>query len=168
MLNKSNQILDREAILSKIKRIAFQILENNYQEDNLYIIGIQGGGAILAKKISEELKSISDLKPIYLTVDIDKTSPANSKVLLDRNIEIAENSVVLIADDVLNSGKTIFYALRSLLDLNIRKIETAFLVNRAHRSFPIAANYTGIEIATTIQEHINFNWSEEGFGVYLE
>jgi pyrimidine operon attenuation protein/uracil phosphoribosyltransferase len=168
MLNKSNQILDREAILSKIKRIAFQILENNYQEENLYIIGIQGGGAILAKKISEELKSISDLKPIYLTVDIDKSSPANSKVLLNADIKIAENSVILIVDDVLNSGKTIFYTLRSLLDLNLKKIETAFLVNRAHRSFPIAANYTGIEIATTIQEHINFNWSEEGFGVYLE
>ncbi|MGJ3236280.1 phosphoribosyltransferase family protein [Marivirga sp.] len=168
MLNKSNQILDREAILSKIKRIAFQILENNYQEENLYIIGIQGGGAILAKKISEELKSISDLKPIYLTVDIDKSSPANSKVLLNVDVKIAENSVILIVDDVLNSGKTIFYTLRSLLDLNLKKIETAFLVNRAHRSFPIAANYTGIEIATTIQEHINFNWSEEGFGVYLE
>jgi pyrimidine operon attenuation protein/uracil phosphoribosyltransferase len=168
MPNQRNQILDREAILSKIKRIAFQILENNYQEENLYIIGIQGGGAILAKKISEELKSISDLNPIFLSVDIDKSSPSDSKVLLSGDVNVSENSVVLIVDDVLNSGKTIFYALRSLLDLNLRKIETAFLVNRAHRSFPIAANYTGIEIATTIQEHINFNWSEEGFGVYLE
>ncbi|WKV11506.1 phosphoribosyltransferase family protein [Marivirga harenae] len=168
MPNQRNQILDREAIQSKIKRIAFQILENNYQEEKLYIIGIEGGGAILAKKISQELESISQLKPIFLSVNIDKSSPSDSKVVLSEDVEIAKNAVVLLVDDVLNSGKTIFYTLRSLLDLNLSKIETAFLVNRAHRSFPIAANYTGIEIATTIQEHINFNWSEEGFGVYLE
>ncbi|WP_375577679.1 phosphoribosyltransferase family protein [Marivirga tractuosa] len=168
MLNRSNQILDREAIQSKIKRIAFQILENNYQEENLYILGINGGGAILAKKISEELKLISDLKPNFLSVEINKSSPADSKVVLSDKVQNSEKSVVLLVDDVLNSGKTVFYALRPLMEMNLKKIETAFLVNRAHRSFPIAANYTGIEIATTIQEHINFNWSDEGFGVYLE
>lgn len=168
MLNKSNQILDREAIQSKIKRIAFQVLENNYKENNLYIIGIEGGGAILAKKISEELNKISELNPKFLSISIDKSSPANSNVTLNGSIPDSESAVVLLADDVLNSGKTIFYALKPFIALNLKKIETAFLVNRAHRSFPISANYTGIEIATTIQEHINFNWSEEGFGVYLE
>jgi len=168
MLNQSSQILDREAILSKIKRIAFQILENNYKEENLYILGINGGGAILAKKITEELKSISDLSPVFISVEIDKTSPSDSAVILSDEIKNSEKAVVLMVDDVLNSGKTIFYASKPLMKLNLKKIETAFLVNRAHRSFPIAANYTGIEIATTIQEHINFNWSNDGFGVYLE
>jgi pyrimidine operon attenuation protein/uracil phosphoribosyltransferase len=168
MLNQSSQILDKEAILSKIKRIAFQILENNYKEENLYIVGIKGGGAILAQKISEELKNISDLVPTFLSIDIDKSSPANSEVVLSGVIDNSDQAVVLLVDDVLNSGKTGFYALRPFLEMNLKKIETAFLVNRAHRSFPISANYTGIEIATTIQEHINFNWSEEGFGVYLE
>jgi pyrimidine operon attenuation protein/uracil phosphoribosyltransferase len=168
MLTKSNQILDREAIQSKIKRIAFQILENNYQEQQLYIIGIKGGGSILAKALSEELENISSIKAHFLSISIDKKTPSNSEVVLSDNIINSENAVVLLVDDVLNSGKTVFYALRPLMKLNFKKIETAFLVNRAHRSFPIAANYTGIEIATTIQEHINFNWSEDGFGVYLE
>jgi len=168
MLNESNQILNREAILSKIKRIAFQILENNYQEENLYILGINGGGAILAKRISDELEKISDLNPISLSVTIDKSSPSNSTVKLSQNIENSESAVVLLVDDVLNSGKTMFYACKPLMEMNLKKIETAFLVNRAHRSFPISANYTGVEIATTIQEHINFNWSDDGFGVYLE
>ena len=168
MLNKSNQILDREAILSKIKRIAFQILENNYKEENLYILGINGGGAILAENISKELREISDLQPTCISIEINKSSPADSEVILSDMIMNSEESVVLLVDDVLNSGKTVFYALRPLMDMNLKKIETAFLVNRAHRSFPIAANYTGVEIATTIQEHINFNWSDEGFGVYLE
>lgn len=168
MLSQSNQILDREAIQSKIKRIAFQILENNYQEENLYIIGIEGGGSILANKICEELKNISDIKAKSLSITIDKSSPAVSDVTINDSIENSEKSVALLVDDVLNSGKTVFYALKPLMNLNLKKIETAFLVNRAHRSFPITANYTGIEIATTIQEHINFNWSDDGFGVYLE
>jgi len=168
MLQKSNMILDREAIQSKIKRIAFQILENNFKEEHLYIIGIKGGGSILAQKISEELREISDLNPHFIKLDIDKKSSATSAVSLSEEINNSSEAVVLLVDDVLNSGKTVFYAQRVILDLDLKKIETAFLVNRAHRSFPIAANYTGIEIATTIQEHITFNWSDDGFGVYLE
>ena len=168
MLNQRNQILDKEAIRSKIKRIAFQILENNYKEKNLYVLGINGGGAILAKEICKELGAISDLKPNNLSIEINKSSPADSELLITGQLVDSEQAVVLVVDDVLNSGKTIFYALKPLMRMNIKKIETAFLVNRAHRSFPIAANYTGIEIATTIQEHITFNWSDEGFGVYLE
>ncbi|ADR20516.1 phosphoribosyltransferase [Marivirga tractuosa] len=168
MLNKSSQILDREAIRSKIKRIAFQVLENNYKEENLYIVGIEGGGAIFGEEIKKELKEISDLKPIFIQLSIDKSQPEISEIKLSAPIEDSEKAVIIIVDDVLNSGKTIFYALRPFINLKVKKIETAFLVNRAHRSFPISASYTGIELATTIQERINFTRSEEGFGVYLE
>jgi len=168
MLNTSNQILDREAIQSKIKRIAFQILENNYQEENLYIVGIAGGGAILGREIYNELLEISDLRPNYLELQIEKSNPEASEITLSGKVSDSENAVILIVDDVLNSGKTVFYALRPFMGLKVKKIETAFLVNRAHRSYPISANYTGIELATTIQEHISFTRSDEGFGVYLE
>lgn len=168
MLNKSSQILDREAIRSKIKRIAFQVLENNYKEENLYIIGIEGGGAIFGQEIKKELNEISDLNPKFIELNIDKGNPEKSEIKLSDQIVNPENAVILLVDDVLNSGKTIFYALRPFLNSKFKKIETAFLVNRAHRSFPISANYTGIELATTIQEHISFARSDEGFGVYLE
>lgn len=168
MLNKSSQILDREAIRSKIKRIAFQVLENNYKQEKLYIVGIKGGGAIFGQEIIKELHQISDLKPVFIELSIDKSTPETSEIILSSQIEDSENAVIIIVDDVLNSGKTIFYALRPFISIKVKKIETAFLVNRAHRSFPISANYTGIELATTIQERINFTRSEEGFGVYLE
>jgi len=168
MLSKSSQILDREAIRSKIKRIAFQVLENNYKEESLYIIGIEGGGAILGQEIKKELNEISDLTPHFIELSIDKSNPEKSEIKLSAQIENSEKAVILLVDDVLNSGKTMFYALRPFLNLKLKKIETAFLVNRAHRSYPISANYTGIELATTIQEHINFTRSDEGFGVYLE
>jgi pyrimidine operon attenuation protein/uracil phosphoribosyltransferase len=131
-------------------------------------VGIQGGGATLGNEIIEELLKISDLKPHFLELAIDKTSPSNSDVKLSQPINNSDQAVVLLIDDVLNSGKTMFYALKPFLNMNLKKLETAFLVNRAHRSFPIAANYTGIELATTIQEHINFNYSDDSFGVYLE
>lgn len=168
MLPKSNQILDREAIHSKIKRIAFQVLENNFKEENLYIVGIKGGGSVFGQEIHKELIEISDLNPIYVELEIDKTNPVTSEIKLSQPIKNPEEAVVLLVDDVFNSGRTVFYALKPFLNLNLKKIETAFLVNRAHRSFPIAANYTGIELATTMQDHIDFTRSVEGFGVYLE
>lgn len=168
MLNSKSRILDKESIQSKIKRIAYQILENNFRESDLFLVGIEGGGAILAEKIKDELLQISDLNPKIIQLSIDKIAPENSEVLLSPAIQSKSDSVVILIDDVLNSGRTVFYALQPFLKIPVSKIETAFLVNRAHRMFPISANYTGIELATTIQEHITFSWKEEDFGVYLE
>jgi pyrimidine operon attenuation protein/uracil phosphoribosyltransferase len=61
---------------------------------------------------------------------------------------------VILVDDVANSGRTITYALNPILQFNIRKIMVAVLVDRKHKSFPIASDIVGLSMATTLQEHI--------------
>ena len=167
MPDKNNRILAHQQIESKIKRMAYQILEDNFREQKIYLAGIKGGGYKLAELLQLELNHISSMDTILVEVAIDKEKPLSSPVTLNAEIEAPETSVVVLVDDVLNSGKTMIYALKPFLALPLKKIETAFLVNRSHRLFPISAKYTGIELSTTLQEHINVSWAQNNFSVFL-
>ncbi|MFQ3214538.1 MAG: pyrimidine operon attenuation protein/uracil phosphoribosyltransferase [Marivirga sp.] len=164
----SDSLLTKTQIEGKIKRIAYQILENNYKEKEIYLGGIKGGGYIFATKIKVEYDKIADFPIALIEVSIDKTNPLSSPVQLDREVSVPVEAVVIMVDDVLNSGRTFMYALKPFLSLPLKKIESAFLVNRSHRLFPVSAKYTGIELATTLQEHIRVSWETDDFGVYLK
>lgn len=162
-----DSLLTKAQIEGKIKRIAYQILENNYQEQEIYLAGIKGGGVILASKIKIEFDKIADFPISVIEVSIDKLNPLSSPVSLNKEVKSPSEAVVIIVDDVLNSGRTVMYALKPFLSMPLKKIESAFLVNRSHRLFPVSAKYTGIELATTLQEHIRVSWESANFGVYL-
>jgi pyrimidine operon attenuation protein/uracil phosphoribosyltransferase len=163
----SNRILVHKQIESKIKRMAYQILENNFREKKIYLAGIKGGGYTLAKMLQAELNELEQVDTTLIEVSIDKEKPLSSPVTLDTEIEKPQKAVVILIDDVLNSGRTMVYALKPFLALPLKKIETAFLVNRSHRLFPISAKYTGIELSTTMQDHINVSWEEGNYSVFL-
>lgn len=167
MPDQRQSLLSKKEIEGKIKRMAYQILESNYQEERLYLAGIKGGGYLLAEKLKEQYDQIGEYKASLIAVDIDKQNPLSSPVSCDKTIDHPQDAVVILVDDVLNSGRTAMYALKPFLSLPLKKIESAFLVNRSHRLFPMSAKYTGIELSTTLKEHINVSWAAEDFGVYL-
>lgn len=167
MASKPNLILDRDRINQIIRRIAFEIYENNFNEEKLYIVGLYDRGYSLAEQLFQQVSAIADGVEVHLLcLKIDKNNPLSSEIELDMNIsELAGQSIILV-DDVLNSGKTLMHALKALLTVDIRKIKTAVLVNRSHKRFPIKANYKGYELSTTIDEHVEVRLEGEA-GVYL-
>ena len=64
-------------------------------------------------------------------------------------------------DDVLKSGKTIIYAIKFLLDYDIKKLRTLVLIDRSHNDFPVGLDFVGLKLSTTIEEHITVNLNEE-------
>ena len=129
-------------------------------------MGIEKGGRILADNLSAILAEISPLKTITIPVRLNKKKP------LSHSIEIKEDLTgrsVILVDDVVNSGKTILYALPSILSFDLKKLMVAVLVDRKHKSFPIASDIIGHSIATTIQDHIEVETEgNEITAVYLE
>ncbi|MBC7885543.1 MAG: phosphoribosyltransferase, partial [Saprospiraceae bacterium] len=65
-----------------------------------------------------------------------------------------KNKAVIVIDDVANTGRTIFYAFKVYMDILVKKIEVAVLVDRKHKLFPIKVDYVGLSLATTLQENI--------------
>lgn len=160
-------ILNNKQIQQKINRIAYEIYENNFEEKELILIGIKGSGFTFAQKIFDSLKSISNLKIKLLEFNIDKTDPLKKINLPAAEKELSKKTVILI-DDVLNTGKVMMYSARHLLDYPLKRLVTAVLINRRHRSFPIRADYVGMTLSTTMQEHISVQFKKNKDAVYLE
>ena len=74
-------------------------------------------------------------------------------VSLDPALDFNGKSILII-DDVANSGRTMLYALKPILETYPKKIQTLVLVERTHKSFPIDVDYVGLSISTALDEHI--------------
>ena len=77
-----------------------------------------------------------------------------------------KNKVLILVDDVLNSGKTLMYGAKYFLSVPLKKLSTIVLVDRNHNRFPIKADFVGLSLSTTLKEHISVEL-EKNAGVYL-
>ena len=146
-----NYILTKTSADNKLRRMALQVLEQHYNTEELILIGIRENGLVIAHKIQQYLQQQYKGKIVVVALSIDKKNPVD--ITLDPPID-CNNKIVILIDDVANSGRTMLYALKPLLKSFPTKIQTLALVERTHKSFPIALDYVGISISTTLNEHI--------------
>lgn len=154
MTLQDNTILTHEEIKQKIRRIAYQIYENNVNESEIILAGIDSNGYIFAKKLKAVLDKISTIKPILCKVTIDKKNPRN-EIKTSISVENYKNKSVVLVDDVLNSGTTLIYGVKHFLDVPLKQFKTAVLVNRNHKKYPVKADFKGISLSTSLQEHVD-------------
>ena len=166
MATDKKYILSKEVVEKKLRRMAFEILENNIDEKEIILAGIRESGSVVAKVIQKMLGEISAIKTELITITLDKNEPTN--VSLNKSFDF-NGKVIIVIDDVSNSGKTLLYALKPFIDSHPKKIQTLVLVERTHTSFPVRPDYVGLSIATTLQEHIFVEVKgEEVEGAYLK
>lgn len=163
-----NRILTHEQIQHIVKRIAYQIYETNVDEKVIVVAGINGGGVNFAKKIVAMLKKITEAEIVLCKMDMDKKNPLKSGVSTSiPEKEYTDRSIVLV-DDVLNSGTTLIYGTHHFLKTPIKQLKTAVLVNRNHKKYPIKADFKGISLSTSLNEHIMVVFESKNDAVYLE
>ena len=166
MKSTRSRIKDLNDINSSIERIAYQIYESNSEEKVVFIAGIGEKGKILSSLIGKSLSSISKIKVEFITLYIDKKNPLN-RINSDKSLNILKNNSVVVVDDVLNTGKTLIYAVSFFLQVPVKSIKTAVMVNRNHKKFPIKADFKGISLSTTINEHISVVLNGPDPGIFL-
>lgn len=164
------KILDERQIKQKIKRLAIHILENNFNQKEIILAGINNNGMGFAKLLFEELQSLSDTTTFTLTrIRLNPAKPLSSDVEVEMPVKDLKGKAIIIVDDVANTGRTIFYALKPLMDILPKRVEVAVLVDRKHKSFPIKVDYVGLSLATTMREHIDVQILEvDEQAVYLD
>ena len=167
MAVKNNIILNHNQINHKIRRIAFQIYENNVNEKEVILAGIDKNGYVFAKKLKTVLQKISEIQPILCKVTIDKKNPS-ADIKTSISSENYKNKSLVLVDDVLNSGTTLIYGVRHFLNVPLKQFKTAVLVNRNHKKYPVKADFKGISLSTSLHEHVHVVLEGKIFEAVLE
>jgi len=166
---KKVEILNTQQIHQKLNRLAYEIYEHTLEEKEIMLTGIEGNGYLVAKKLSAIIKKIAPYKVTLGKITLDKKNPLSKKPVVDFTEKDYKNKTIFVVDDVLNSGKTLIYAVQLFLNQPIKKLHTVILVDRSHTQYPVKADFVGLSLSTTLQEHIVADFSTSGKEtVYLE
>ena len=166
-MSPRSKILDIIKIDQKLKRLAWQVYEKNSAEKEIIVVGISERGLILAKELADHIHKISNIKTNISHLELDKDNPYNKEVSFNLKEKDYTNKVVILVDDVLNSGKTLMFATKHFLTTRLISLSVLVLVDRNHNRYPIKADYVGLSLATTLQEYINVELKGADKGVYL-
>ena len=166
MALKKNKIKSAIDIQSSIRRIAYQLYETNIDETSLVLVGIEKKGTYLSKLIGLQLSKISTIKLIHVSLNLNKKEPLN---MIESSLPISqmENHSIVVVDDVLNTGSTLIYAVNYFLQISVKQIKTVVLVNRNHKKYPIKADFKGLSLSTSLNDHVTVVFEGDESGIYL-
>ncbi|WP_088340791.1 phosphoribosyltransferase family protein [Robiginitalea sediminis] len=162
-----NRILSHQQVQYKIRRIAYQIYEAHVEEPEIVLAGIKGGGLEFAKKIKRVLEQITPAKVVLCRVEMDKKDPLSGVKTIPGQESYAGKPVVII-DDVLYSGGTLIYAVHHFLKTPLKQLKTAVLIDRNFKRYPVKADFKGLSLSTSLQEHVRVDFAARNHAVYLD
>jgi pyrimidine operon attenuation protein / uracil phosphoribosyltransferase len=148
------QVLNHYQISQKITRLSYEILENNLDEDEIILAGVNNNGFRFAQLLLDSLSKISNKTFLLSKIELNPSNPTDFPIETDLTSDSIKNKSIIVVDDVANTGRTIFYAFSVYMNALPKKIEVAVLVDRKHKMFPVKVDYVGLSLATTIQENI--------------
>ena len=114
-------ILNQAVAEQKMRRMALEIMENNQEEKELILAGIRESGSVVARNIQRMIHEIADVKTELLTIKLDKRLP--DEIVLSKSFDF-NDKVIIVIDDVANSGKTLLYSLKPFLAYHPKKIQS--------------------------------------------
>ena len=153
MSSNTPEILGAEAIAHKVQRLAWELYDRHSKAEQLHVVGIQGNGYWLAQELVAKLNAISDMKIELMELALDKSDPKPA----DMQIDLPSGAHVALVDDVLNSGRTLLWAVIKLMEFHPQQLSTTVLVDRSHKRYPVKADIKGLSLSTTLQETVKLN-----------
>ena len=165
-MSEKNYILNKEVTIQKMKRMALELAEQlSGDTEPIIIIGILNSGKVIADFVGAKLREYVPNEVKIISLSMEKSNPG--LITLSEAIDF-NNLHVVIADDVTNSGRTLLYALKPLMEFYPKSIQTLVLVERMHKLFPVKPDYVGLSVSTTLQEHIQVEVEDgEIIGAYV-
>ncbi len=145
-------ILDEKAIGAKLMRLAAQILEQHTDFEKIQFLGLNERGFYLANELRDLIKKFNK----SLKVEVFEGLTEHEIDVKNSNA-IDPNLPIIVVDDVLNTGKSMFFLLTKLAEINPQNIKICVLADRKHKKYPIRPDFVGLSFATTLQEFIIFD-----------
>jgi len=111
------------------------------------------GGFKIAGRIKAILDGIAPFSSSLIAIQLDKHDSLKYQTEVD--IKACRDKVVVLVDNVLNSGTALACGMGVFLNIPLKKLQTVVLVDRNHKSFPMNTDYAGIALSTLLQEHVS-------------
>ena len=158
---EDREVLDAEDVQRALTRIAHEVLERNKGAQSVVLLGIPTRGVPLAERLAERISEVEGSQVPFGSLDITmfrddlRLRPARGLGRTELPAGGIDDTVVVLVDDVLFSGRSIRAALDALGELGRpRSVQLAVLVDRGHRQFPIRADYVGKNLPTSTRETV--------------
>ena len=74
-----------------------------------------------------------------------------------RLYHLPHSAELALVDDVLNSGRTLLWAVIKLMGFRPQVLSTTVLVDRSHKRYPVKADIKGLSLSTTLQDTVQLN-----------
>lgn len=158
---KKDIILSDEDIRLRVRRIAYQIYESNLDEKIVFVVGIANSGYRIATLIAGELEKITKARVQLVCLKVNKKN-LYAPFEMDTDLALISGNPVVLVDDVLNSGTVLIHAIRHLLSVPLKKLNTAVLVDRNHKLYPVKVDFKGLSLSTSMHEHVDVVFGKEG------
>ena len=163
------EIISHKQVKQKIKRLAIEILEHNFDQEVIYLMGINNNGYRFAKLIQKEMQSMGEAEIRLINVRLNAARPLDHDITISMEVKDLSGKIIILVDDVANSGRTLYYATKPLMNIIPGKIEAVVLVDRTHKLFPINVDYVGMSLATTLKQNIKVDLDDgRAFSVSLD
>lgn len=167
MSGEKIKILSNKQIDYRLDRMVYQVYEQNFEEQELIVVGIAKRGYILAQMMADKLREITSKKIQLFRITLNKKEPYKENIYFEGDLNKLNGKSVLLVDDVLNTGQTIFHAVDPFQEVGIEKLQVLVLVHRDHLNFPVKPEFVGLSLATTLKEHVSVNLEGKEKSVYL-
>jgi pyrimidine operon attenuation protein/uracil phosphoribosyltransferase len=160
-------ILDQQQIQQKITRLGHQLIEVAFDQEVIYLGGIVGNGYVLAQLLADVIAQNSALRVVCFEIKLNKDEPWSEAITFSIDQKDLKNSYIVLIDDVVNSGKTMQYALLKFLEQATKAITTVALIDRQHRRYPIKTDFAGLSLSTTLKNHVEVDFNKSNAKVFL-
>jgi pyrimidine operon attenuation protein/uracil phosphoribosyltransferase len=155
--------MEADDVNRAVWRMAHEIIERNHGLDDVVLIGLQTGGISLARRLADALEQIENVTVEVGSLDVafHRDDIGLRPVLPEAVTTIPADltgSIVVLADDVLFTGRTIRAALDALTSFGRpRAVQLAVMVDRGHRELPIRPDFVGKNLPTRRDEVVDVN-----------
>lgn len=157
----AGSVLDDVAIRRCLTRIAHELVERHDSLRDLYLVAVPNGGVPLGRMLVEDLEKLTGIRvPLGL---LDTTLYRDDVLVTAQRPRLrvtempssVDERVVVLVDDVVNTGRTIRAAMDALMDFGRpRVVQVVALVDRGHRELPIKIDFVGKNIPTQPGESV--------------
>lgn len=164
---ENDLVLNHDRIQRIVERLAHQIMEEIHHESEVVLAGVFPNGNVFAERLKKHIENRIGIKVLQAEVILDKNNPLSAPIEIKTNGFDLQNKTVILADDVMNSGKTTAFAIAKLLEFGAKKIKTVVLVERNHKDFPIKADFVGYSLSTNLHDHVTVEFGSEDKAVLV-